>query len=56
MSASELARKLDVPPNRITAILNGQRAITGDQPFFFAPFFAPGPRAGGTTPTRSAHA
>ena len=30
MSAAELARKLDVPTNRITGILNGQRAITGD--------------------------
>jgi addiction module HigA family antidote len=28
MSAAELARKLDVPTNRITGILNGQRAIT----------------------------
>jgi len=30
MSAAELARKLDVPTDRITGILNGQRAITGD--------------------------
>src|SRR5450432_1953199 len=30
MSAAELARKLKVPTNRITHILNGQRAITGD--------------------------
>ena len=30
MSAAELARKLDVPTNRITQIMNGQRAITGD--------------------------
>src|SRR6202171_1007326 len=30
MSAAELARNLDVPTNRITQILNGQRAITGD--------------------------
>ena len=28
ISAAELARKLEVPTNRITAILNGQRAIT----------------------------
>ena len=26
MSATELARQLDVPTNRVTAILNGQRA------------------------------
>lgn len=29
MSAAELARKLGVPTNRITGILNGQRSITG---------------------------
>ncbi len=29
MSAAELARQLKVPTNRITAIINGQRAITG---------------------------
>ena len=39
MSASELARKLDVPPNRITAILNGQRGITGDTALRLAHFF-----------------
>jgi len=30
LSAAELARQLKVPTNRITGILNGQRAITGD--------------------------
>lgn len=30
MSASELARHLSVPTNRITAILNEQRSITAD--------------------------
>ena len=30
MSAAELARRLKVPTNRVTEILNGQRAITGD--------------------------
>lgn len=29
MSAAELARQLKVPTIRITAIINGQRAITG---------------------------
>jgi len=29
MSAAELARQLKVPTNRVTEILNGQRAITG---------------------------
>lgn len=39
MSASELARKLDVPPNRITGILNGQRGLTGDTALRLAHFF-----------------
>src|ERR1017187_9340069 len=39
MSAAELARKLDVPTNRVTAILNGQRAITGDTALRLAHFF-----------------
>ncbi|HEY1631040.1 MAG TPA: HigA family addiction module antitoxin [Rhizomicrobium sp.] len=30
MSAAELARQLDIPTNRITGILNGQRAVTAD--------------------------
>jgi addiction module HigA family antidote len=39
MSAAELARRLDVPTNRITGILNGQRAITGDTALRLAHFF-----------------
>src|SRR5260370_8228532 len=39
ISAAELARQLDVPTNRITAILKGQRAITGDTPLRLAHFF-----------------
>jgi len=39
MSAAELARKLGVPTNRITGILNGQRAITGDTALRLAHFF-----------------
>lgn len=30
MSAAQLARNLGVPTNRVTGILNRQRAITGD--------------------------
>jgi addiction module HigA family antidote len=30
MSAAELSRQLKVPTNRVTEILNGQRAVTGD--------------------------
>ncbi|MBW0000316.1 MAG: HigA family addiction module antidote protein [Verrucomicrobia bacterium] len=39
MSAAELARHLDVPTNRITAILNGRRAITGDTALRLSHFF-----------------
>jgi addiction module HigA family antidote len=39
MSAAELARKLDVPTNRITGILNRQRAITGDTALRLSHFF-----------------
>lgn len=30
LSASELARQLQVPPNRVTEILNGTRSVTAD--------------------------
>jgi len=30
MSASALARAINVPPNRISQILKGRRSITGD--------------------------
>src|ERR1019366_1157519 len=43
MSATELARKLGVPPNRITGILNGQRAITGDTALRLAHYFGTSP-------------
>ena len=43
MSAAELARQLSVPTNRVTEILNGRRAITGDTALRLAHFF-------GTTP------
>ena len=43
MSAAKLARQLDVPTNRVTQILRGQRAITGDTALRLAHFF-------GTTP------
>ena len=39
MSAAALARQLDVPTNRITAILNGERGITGDTALRLAHFF-----------------
>ena len=39
MSAAELARQLEVPTNRITQILNGTRAVTGDTALRLAHFF-----------------
>ncbi|HEV2490140.1 MAG TPA: HigA family addiction module antitoxin [Candidatus Acidoferrales bacterium] len=39
MSAAELARKIGVPTNRITQILNGMRAITGDTALRLGHFF-----------------
>lgn len=30
ISAAELARQLNVPTNRITGVINGQRAVTAD--------------------------
>jgi antitoxin HigA-1 len=41
MSAAELARKIDVPTNRVTGILNGQRAVTGDLPTLKRPGHVP---------------
>ena len=43
MSAAQLARGLKVPTNRITAILNGQRSITGDTALRLAHFFGTSP-------------
>ncbi|MEW6488802.1 MAG: HigA family addiction module antitoxin [Thermodesulfobacteriota bacterium] len=43
LSANALARRLQVPPNRITAILNEKRAVTADTALRLARFF-------GTTP------
>ena len=44
MSAAELARQLGVPTNRITAILHGQRAITGDTALRLGHFFGNSPQ------------
>ena len=43
MSAAELGRRLNVPTNRITGILNGQRAVTGDSALRLAHFFGTSP-------------
>src|SRR4030081_3205897 len=43
MSAAELARKIEVPTNRVTQILNGERSITGDTALRLAHFFGTSP-------------
>ncbi len=43
LSASALARALDVPTNRITSILNGQRGVSADTALRLSRYF-------GTTP------
>ena len=42
MSAAELARNLKVPTNRITEIMNGERALTGDSALRLGHFFGTG--------------
>jgi addiction module HigA family antidote len=44
LSAAELARQLKVPTNRITQILKGQRAITGDTALRLGHFFGTSPK------------
>ena len=39
MSAAELARRIRVPTNRVTQILNGTRSITGDTALRLGHFF-----------------
>jgi len=43
LTAAALSRNLNVPTNRITSILNGQRAITGDTALRLAHFFQTAP-------------
>jgi len=43
MSAAELARKIQVPTNRVTQILNGRRAVTGDTALRLAHFLGTSP-------------
>ncbi len=43
LSATQLARLLHVPTNRITQILNGKRAITADTALRLGRWFGTGP-------------
>lgn len=44
MSAAELGRRLQVPTNRITEIIKGQRAVTGDTALRLGHFFGTAPQ------------
>ena len=44
MSAAELGRRLQVPSNRVSEILRGQRAITGDTALRLGHFFGNSPQ------------
>ena len=43
ISATELARQIELPVNRITQIINGQRAITADTALRLGHWFTTGP-------------
>ena len=43
ISAAELARQIDVPVNRVTGIINGQRSITADTALRLGHWFGTSP-------------
>lgn len=43
ITAAELSRQLDVPPNRISQILRGMRDVTADTALRLGQFFGTGP-------------
>lgn len=43
LTAAELARIINVPPNRITQIINGKRNITADTALRLGKYFGTGP-------------
>ena len=44
VSPTAFARQIDVPPNRISQILSGKRAVTGDTALRFGHWFGTDPR------------
>ncbi|MCS3730657.1 HigA family addiction module antitoxin [Bradyrhizobium betae] len=44
ISAAELARQIDVPVNRVTGIINGQRGITADTALRLGHWFGSSPQ------------
>ena len=43
VSAAELARQIDVPVNRVTGIINGQRSVTADTALQLGHWFGTSP-------------
>ena len=43
MSAAELARQIEVPVNRVTGIINGQRSVTADTALRLGHWFGTSP-------------
>jgi addiction module HigA family antidote len=43
LSAAELARQIDVPVNRVTGIINGQRSLTADTALRLGHWFGTSP-------------
>jgi addiction module HigA family antidote len=43
ITASELSRQIDVPPNRISQIIRGKRDVTADTALRLGQFFGTGP-------------
>lgn len=43
LSANQLAKAIHVPANRVTQIVNGQRAVTADTALRLGRFFGTGP-------------
>jgi len=44
ISAAELARQINVPPNRISQILAGKRSVTADTALRLGKWFGTGPK------------
>jgi antitoxin HigA-1 len=44
VSAAELSRQIAVPPNRVSQIINGKRAITGDTALRLGHWFQTSPQ------------
>lgn len=44
VTPTEFARKIDVPPNRISQIIAGKRAVTGDTALRFGHWFGTEPQ------------